>query len=98
MTLEEYKAQISAIEKEANDKKLEIGKKYVLANNPYQVGDIIEDRGGNILKIERIMIYLKNTPCCKYYGIELTKRLFPKKNQTFNAIFQSNVIRKIEQK
>jgi hypothetical protein len=73
-------------------------KEYAYMNNPYKIGDIIEDHS-SILKIETIRWRPSSIgekfPSCVYYGIQLTKKLEPSKRQDSTVMHQVNVERKL---
>ncbi len=73
MTKEDYNAEIRNFEKEFEEKKKEVNRRYALSNNDYSVGDIFTDHIGNI-KIESIGIYHAYPyPSCFYDGDNLLK-------------------------
>ena len=97
MTTEEYNAQLAALKKEHKAKCDELAIAYAKSNNPYNVGDILQDNY-QIIKVERIRVAYNHRgfPECTYRGTQLTKKLDPKKRQDFNPqMWQSNVKRKI---
>lgn len=98
MTLEEYKTQYAALEEEYKTKCNELAKAYAFANNPYKIGDILQDHY-QILRVEKIKweyYNYFNKPECVYYGTQLTKKLEPKKKQDAQpGMYQSNVKRKL---
>lgn len=97
MTRKEYDDQLDLIKQKYNNEINKLHRSYALSNNPYQIGDIIEDNIGHI-KIEKIDVILySSTPICRYYGPELRKAdKLPKKNGCKRGIWQVDVIRKIE--
>ena len=99
MTKEEYKQKLGEIEIEYKNKKDALGREFAMSNNPYKLGDILQDRY-QIIQIEKIKwdwIYgAINTSECIYYGTQLTKKLNPKMKQDMNpCMYQSNVLRKL---
>ncbi len=68
---------------------------YALANNPYKLGDIVEDHTGKLL-IEKITFTrgfgFNGIPECVFRGIELRKDGTPMKKQDKNrTVYQSNI-------
>lgn len=92
MTLEEYKNRLKEIAKEKDVKEALLAKEYVEANNPYKVGDIVEDHIGKVL-IERIRFAyaLSGIPCAVYFGSELKKDNSQKKNGSKRDVYQTNL-------
>ena len=93
MTKEEYESRLAALEKEYKAKCDELARIYAISNNPYKIGDILQDHY-QIIKVERIG-WARNyhgMPECWYRGTQLTKKLEPKKRQdTDPRMVQSNV-------
>ena len=54
MTHEEYKARLAALEKEFRVKRIEVARDYAMSNNPYKVGDILQN-DSCILRVERVL-------------------------------------------
>lgn len=92
MKLEEYKNRLKLIEIEANNKKKSLAKKYCLANNTVIIGDTIEDHIGKII-VDKInfQIGLNGVPYCVYFGIEITKKGEPFKNNRKRYVHQTNL-------
>ena len=96
MTLEEYEKRKIELADQFNKAQYELDLEYAEANNPYKVGDIIEDHF-HIIKIESWRMYRSVIGIrLEYKGVVLKKNLEPAKKQYYNKVFQSNVIRKIE--
>jgi hypothetical protein len=102
MDIEEYRIRLKALrrksEKEIRCLEIEFSK----LNNPYKVGDIIEDHC-NIILIDKIIFAyyerLNYIPSCLYYGVLLRKSdLKPYKNNKRGSIYQGNVIRELKYK
>lgn len=95
MTREEYRERLKHIHDDCKRRCKELAKEYALSNNPYKVGDIVEDDIGK-LKIERIepVIYLGDIPFCSYYGIELRKDGKQCMRQTGRCVHQTCVKKK----
>lgn len=95
MTKEEYKKKLDELNSEFKQKKFALYKEFALSNNPYRVGDILQDHF-HIIKVEKIKIdVVLSTPECVYYGTQLTQKLEPKKKQDEAPMWQSNVERKL---
>ncbi len=94
MTKEEYQDRIKQIDAKHKKMKTDLAIEYAKSNNPYKVGDIVEDHIGKI-RIERICIskIIIDYPCCTYYGVELKKDGTPCKRQTNRGIHQSNILK-----
>jgi len=94
MTYEEYQDKLKEIDKKANKEKDAIHIQYADYNNPYKIGDIIEDYY-QIIKIESINYHMSsNALRCKYKGVRLTKKLKPFKNGASSTMYQVNVAKK----
>ncbi len=92
-SLEDYKARIAEIEKEAEDKKKAFMMEVANANNTYKKGDIVSD-GTTTLQVEVIKVargWANELPCCVYYGIELKKDSTPKIRQSGEGVYQRNI-------
>lgn len=94
MTRQEYEQKKKILKQDYDHNLYILDREYAMANNPYKIGDIIEDHIGRI-KIEKISFgysFPHETPECIYYGIEVKKDNTPKKKQDLNRkIFQSNI-------
>lgn len=95
MTEEEYLRRLDLIKKAYEVDKRNLAIEFAKSNNPYKVGDVIEDHIGK-LKIEKIMVNIINydLPNCNYYGVELKKDGTLCKRQTGRCIYQSNIKQK----
>lgn len=98
ITIEEYRQKLKEFEIEYKDKKDILCQEFAMSNNPYKVGDILQDYR-QIIRVEKIkwtFIFPSNIPECIYFGTELTAKLTPKKKQSIDAcMYQSNVKRKL---
>lgn len=97
MTFEDYEAVLAALEREYKAKRNELARAYAMANNPYKVGDILQDHY-QIIRVEYIKwrYSYSEKPECIYYGTQLTKKLAPKKKQDLDPrMVQSNVKQKL---
>lgn len=90
MTEEKLKQELLLLDKKYQEDIIELKKKYADANNPYKVGDIIQDHIGNGI-IEKISYYFSYDTGCKYYCQELKKDGTPKKGNIRRWIYQSNI-------
>ena len=93
MNKEDYDKAMADAEERALKEILMIQKTYAMSNNPYDVGDIIEDHIGYI-RIENISptkIMGSKYPCCIYNGLELTKKLEPRKDGRKRRVYQDNI-------
>ena len=91
MNHEEYLQKIKELEREFENRKLELMKEFVLANNPYKIGDKVTDRIGSII-IENIgFAWYGSKPCAIYTGLELKKDGNPTKRQIRRRVWQSNI-------
>jgi hypothetical protein len=93
MNPEEYKIKLKKLEEEFEYSTKGLRKQYAFSNNPYKIGDIITDNIGTI-KIEKISFgssVNSSFPECVYFGLELTKKLIPKKNEQKRWIYQSYI-------
>lgn len=93
MTKEEYDAELKEIEIYNESQKLELAIKYANANNPHKVGDTVTDHSSTVL-IDKIKVsrgIFGGPPYCVYYGLELTKKLVPRKDKRRIAVHQINL-------
>lgn len=98
MTKEEYNKRLFELKEELYKKEKELAKEYALSNNPYKVGDILQDHY-QIIMVEVIgwtNATLSEFPECVFYGTQLTKMFVPKKRQDISPrMYQSNVKAKL---
>jgi len=79
MNFEDYKKELDVLQKDFEIKKMKLAVEYCDLNNPYKLGDTIEDHIGKI-RLESIKYrYNYNEPTCIYYGLELKKNGEPMK-------------------
>ena len=92
MTAKELQDKCLALQRECNDKQMELRKQYAIEHNPVKVGDIVTDHYHTI-RVEKMGIYGYPIPIILYRGTELTKQGVPKKHQPVpdNPAFQNNV-------
>ena len=92
MTAKELQEKCMALQRECNDKQMELRKQYAIEHNPVKVGDTVTDHYHTI-RVEKMSLYGHPIPYMRYQGTELTKQGVPKKRQPVpdNPAFQSNV-------
>jgi hypothetical protein len=90
MTLEEYKGLIIQINKEANLKRLQVGRKFAISNNTISIGDKITDHIGSII-VQKITVYHSEIPQCVYDGVEINKNGKENKKGKTRAVYESNI-------
>ena len=92
MTAKELQEKCIALQRECNDKQMELRKQYAIEHNPVKVGDIVADHYHTI-RVEKMTFYGHPIPFMLYRGTELTKLGVPKKYQPApgNPAFQSDV-------
>ena len=93
MTVEEYEIKLEAIRNAAISEEKKLKRECAFSNNPYSIGDIIEDHIGKIRieKIRWVVTYNANIPECVYTGIVLKKDGTPAKKEESRQIWQSNI-------
>ena len=93
MNHEEYLQKVKELESEFENRKVELMKDFVGANNPYKIGDKVTDHIGSII-IEKMGFawgYSGGKPCATYTGLELKKDGNPTKKESRRKVWQSNV-------
>ena len=96
MTKEEFERLIEVLRLDYEKARTDLAIKFALSNNPYKIGDIIEDHYHKI-KIEYIKVYyVSSSPQCLYTGVELKKDNTPTNKQSNTTMYQQNVKSKIE--
>ncbi len=97
MTEQEYTERLARLEKEHQRAKSKLVREYALINNPYKVGDVLEDHYHTI-KVEAMIPQYSSNGFGEmlYVGVDLKKDLTPKKTQTGKHMYQENVKRKIK--
>jgi hypothetical protein len=97
MTKEEYKDSIQLIEDNYTTNLKTLAIKFARENNPVQIGYMIEDDNGVILKVEKLFFHImfgEKFPSCYYRGTSYTKKGIPKKIQTkSDTIYQCRIIK-----
>jgi hypothetical protein len=93
MTAKELQEKCAALQRECEDKQMELRRQYAIEHNPVKVGDIVTDHYHTI-RVEKMGFYGYPIPSMRYQGTELTKQGIPKKRQPVqeNPAFQKNVI------
>jgi hypothetical protein len=93
MTKKEYQEKIKAIEIKAKNEKITVMYEYALTNNPYNIGDIIQNHSQKIRieKIKPTIAFNNIFPECIFYGPLLKKNGKPFKNKKKEAIRQSSI-------
>ena len=95
MTKEEYKSKMKELENEFRKKKSILYREYAESNNPYKVGDIIEDHlgKGQIISWETCMLFAQDFPCLSYKCHNLLKNGNISKKEPMRYIYQNNIKR-----
>lgn len=98
MTQEEYNEKMKAAKLELERKQDAINIEYAESNNPYKVGDIIEDHigKGQIISWSPTKLYLENYPCLLYKCHNLLKSGKVSKKEPIRNIYQRNIIKSNE--
>ena len=93
MNYEEYLLEVKKLESEFENRKVELMKEFVRANNPYKIGDKVTDHIGSII-IEKMGFAwgFGNKPCATYTGLELKKDGTPNKMGDKRMVWQSNAV------
>jgi hypothetical protein len=90
MTTQELQVSLEQLEKDYEEKRKNAIRDYALSNNPYKIGDVIEDHICKI-KITKILVSIYSK-CCVYEGIKLKKDGTPFKNNALDKISQGNIL------
>jgi len=91
MEIEEMNQRIREINSKAEIECNKVRKEFAEANNPFKVGDIVEDHIGK-LKIEEVKYsFMWGVPTCRFLGVELKKDETPMKRQTGRIVSQNNI-------
>jgi len=91
MNKEEFINKIKQIDLNAEQLKIAVIKKYCIANNKVNIGDVVSDSSDTI-KVEKIGFYLTTgEPCCIYTGQKLKKDGTPTKKAELVRVYQSNM-------
>ena len=94
MTIEEFKQSLSVIKKQYEQSKNDLIVIFANDNNPYKIGDIIEDHYHTI-QIEKLFPQsdCRGFGTMKFFGVELKKDLTPKKRQSNVIMYQEDIKR-----
>ncbi len=80
-----YLNELKILKDDFQKSKRRLDQRYVEANSPFKIGDIIEQAGGIILieKLAPTQIHASNDiPGVAYYGKLYTKKLLPRKDKS----------------
>ena len=91
MDIEEYKNKLAVIEHDYNKRKGALDRDYAFSNSSVIAGDIVTDHIGSIL-VESVKYTAGGSPACVYFGIELTKKMLPKKSGVKRKVWQGNLL------
>ncbi|NJO63170.1 MAG: hypothetical protein HC836_34615 [Richelia sp. RM2_1_2] len=94
MNIETLEAEIEKLRVEFEQRKRELQIQFAKANNPYKVGDILQDNY-KIGRVTSIVTYLSKEPQMIYKVVLLNKDLTEKKKNNIGQIFQQNVKAKL---
>ncbi len=87
MNIEDYKNKKSVIDHDYRKRLSALAKDFAFSNSSVAVGDIVTDHTGSI-KVEAVRFHAGNNPSCVYVGVELTKKLVPKKSGVKRSVSQ----------
>ncbi len=93
MNIKQFDIEIEKIEKEAENKKHILSRKFAFDNSTLNVGDFAKDQTGVIL-IEKIRFgtsFLGEYPECIYYGTNYTKAMKPRADLSKRDVWKSNL-------
>ena len=95
MTKEEYRNAVVAIRAKASEEMRQLAYKYVAENRVYKNGEIISD-GHTTIKITGVNIHIpaltyNDAPMYSYKGIQLTKKLEPRKDGAIGYVFPERI-------
>lgn len=93
MTKQEFDNALKAIENEYGKAKEKLLIDYSIANNPCEIGDIIEDHigKGKIIRQRVVQNYFDRYASMLYECIELDNNCKHKKKEIVRQIYQSNI-------
>jgi len=104
MTKKDFLSELTILRQDYKKAKEDLYLKFAEANNPYKIGDIIEDHYHTI-KIRKILYYFPDTraifndgsdfPTTTYIGTELNLELSPKRIQKNIYMCLCNIKRKL---
>lgn len=90
---------IKQIKERAEREIFQVQKMYILENMKYKEGDILEDHY-HIIKVTGVKDFRldhKGIPIILYAGIQLTKKLQPRKRQEYPYMYEAGVRRKLNE-
>ena len=90
MELEQLEAKIKELDRDHKKAVNEAIVGYCFANNTVKIGDIFTDHIGSIVVEDIKASSFFKMYGCVYFGLELTKKLEPKKNGSKRSAFQQN--------
>ena len=89
MNKEMYEIELKALEGEFEAEKFSLVVEFCNGHSTIAVGDTVTDGVGSVI-VEKIN-YSTRDLCCVYYGLELTKKLIPRKDGAKRNVWQSRV-------
>lgn len=94
MNIEEYKNRKSVIDHDYNKRLSALDREFAFSNSVAKVGDIVTDHIGSVLvsHIKFSTSAYGGNPTCVYFGIELTKKMQPKKYGAVRGVWQENLL------
>jgi len=93
MNKEQLEEELKVLEDEHIKAKKAVIRKFIILNNPYKVGDIVQDHS-SVIKVEEIQYDLRSR-CAVYIGPKLKKHNHePYKNGDRDRVWQCNILKK----
>ena len=95
MDIEDYKNKKSVIEHDYNKRLKALAMDFAFSNSSVIAGDIVTDHIGSVL-VDHIKFSMSSSsggPTCVYYGVELTKKMQPKKSGRIRGVWQTNLLK-----
>jgi hypothetical protein len=90
MDFQTYQDGLRSIEREAQNQRNELAKRYALSHNHVLLTHTFTDHIGTI-RVEKIAVEtMHGKPSCAYFGVELKKDGTPVKKETKRWAYQSN--------
>jgi hypothetical protein len=95
MTIEEFKNELKIINEKWEKEIWQLKIKFAKENDPYNIGDIIEDHIGKIKITNKKVtsIHYNDTSCMMYQGDNLTKSGTINKREPTRWVYQFNIIK-----
>ena len=84
-----YEIELKALKDEFEAEKFNLVMEFCNAHSTIVIGDKVTDGVGSVI-VEKIK-YSTRDLCCVYYGLELTKKLIPRKDGSKRNVWQSRV-------